>query len=202
MRRLIGQLNGKAKWMGTLVLLMTMKAAAQTAETSETKTVEAPKPSRLILVSIPDRKLALIEDGRVLKVFPVAVGKDSTPSPKGTFTVKSHVVNPTYYHSGKVIPAGPGNPLGNRWMGLSEKGYGIHGTNEPKSIGKAASHGCIRMAKKDLEELFPIVKVGDTVEIRGERDEEVARVFGVESDATPSLNVVAQTTVAANAGGF
>ena len=201
MRRLIGQLDGKAKWMGTLVLLITMRAAAQTAQTMDENSVEL-KPTRLILVSIPDRKLALIEDGKVVKVFPVAVGKESTPSPAGTFTVKTRVTNPTYYHTGKVIPAGPQNPLGSRWMGLSEKGYGIHGTNEPKSIGKAASHGCIRMAKKDLEELFPMVKVGDTVEIRGERDEEMARVFGVESDATPSLNVVAQTAVGASAGGF
>ena len=55
-------------------------------------------------------------------------------------------------------------------MGLDTKGYGIHGTNAPKSIGKAASHGCIRMAKRDLEELFSMVKAGDAVEIRGERD--------------------------------
>jgi lipoprotein-anchoring transpeptidase ErfK/SrfK len=54
-------------------------------------------------------------------------------------------------------------------MGLSAKGYGIHGTNAPKSIGKAASHGCIRMRKADLEELFELVSVGVVVEICGER---------------------------------
>jgi lipoprotein-anchoring transpeptidase ErfK/SrfK len=190
MRRLVGNLNGKAKWMGTVVLLLTASAVAQTAE-QPTQSSDVTKPTRMILVSIPDRKIALIDGGKVVKLFPVAVGKDSTPSPEGTFTVKTRVENPTYYHKGKVIAPGAQNPLGSRWMGLSEKGYGIHGTNEPKSIGKAASHGCIRMAKKDLEELFPLVKVGDTVEIRAERDDEMAQIFGVESDATPSTTVVA-----------
>jgi len=77
-----------------------------------------------------------------------------------------------------VIGLGASNPLGNRWIGLNQKGYGIHGTNEPRSIGKAASHGCIRMAKADLEELFTLVSVGDEVEIRGERDEQTAQWFG------------------------
>ena len=146
------------------------------------QTAVATKPSRAILVSIPDRKLALLEDGKVLKVFPVAVGKASTPSPEGTFTVKTRLENPTYYHKGMVVGPGAENPLGTRWMGLSESGYGIHGTNVPNSIGKAASHGCIRMAKKDLEELFPLVKVGDVVEIRGERNEQVAQIFGGQPD--------------------
>ena len=65
-------------------------------------------------------------------------------------------------------------------MGLSVKGYGIHGTNEPRSIGKAASHGCIRMAKKDLEEMYELVNVGDTVELVGQRNEETAQLFGAE----------------------
>ena len=187
MRRLVGNLNGKAKWMGTVVLLLTVSAMAQKPEAN----VQEAKASRLILVSIPDRKLALIDGGKVVKVFPVAVGKESTPSPEGTFTIKTRLENPTYFHKGNVVAPGPHNPLGTRWMGLSEKGYGIHGTNEPKSIGKAASHGCIRMAKSDLEQLFGLVKVGDTVEIRGERDEQMATVFGVESDATTSATVVA-----------
>lgn len=199
MRRLIGTLNGKAKWMGTVVLLLSVSAAAQTTEPI-TATTEATKPTRLILVSIPDRKLALIDDGKVIGIFPVAVGKESTPSPEGTFVIKTRLANPTYYHKGNVVAPGPKNPLGSRWMGLSEKGYGIHGTNAPRSIGKAASHGCIRMAKKDLEELFPLVKVGDTVQIRGERDEQIAQVFGVDADATPSTTVLASAQSATAAG--
>jgi lipoprotein-anchoring transpeptidase ErfK/SrfK len=193
MRQRIRSLSGKAKWMGTVVLLWTVSAVAQSA-------VPDAKPERLILVSIPDRKLAVIEDGIVLKVFSVAVGHASSPSPEGTFTVKTRLENPTYYHKGTVIPPGPGNPLGSRWMGLSEKGYGIHGTNVPTSIGKAASHGCIRMGRNDLEELFRMVKLGDTVAIRGERDEQIARVFGGVTDVTVLASARSAAAVA-QAGG-
>jgi L,D-transpeptidase ErfK/SrfK len=196
MRRLIGNLNGKAKWMGTVVLLLTVSAVTQTTEP------EVVKPTRLILVSIPDRRLALMEDGKVLKIFSVAVGKESTPSPEGTFTVKSRLANPTYYHKGTVVAPGPTNPLGTRWVGLSEKGYGIHGTNAPKSIGKAASHGCIRMGQKDLEELFTMVKLGDAVEIRGERDEQIAEVFGGVPDATVVATAQSSAAAAGQAGGL
>ena len=132
------------------------------------------------MVSLEDRKLALVEDGQVKKVYTVAVGKPTTPSPAGTFSIARRVKNPTYSHNGKTVLPGPGNPVGTRWMGLSIKGYGIHGTNEPKSIGKAASHGCIRMAKKDLEEMYEMVSVGDTVELVGQRNEETAQLFGGE----------------------
>jgi hypothetical protein len=97
----------------------------------------------------------------------------------GEFKIVNRVTNPTYYHKGQVIGAGKSNPVGTRWMGLSAKGYGIHGTNQPNSIGKAASTGCIRMDKQDLEELFASVDVGDAVEIRAERDEQIAAVFGM-----------------------
>jgi hypothetical protein len=130
------------------------------------------------VVSLEDRKLALVENGAVVKVFPVAVGKPSTPSPSGTFTIDRRVANPTYRHNGRTVLPGPGNPVGTRWMGLSLRGYGIHGTNEPKSIGRAASHGCIRMARADVEELFSLVAVGDKVELVAERNEETAQLFG------------------------
>ena len=132
---------------------------------------------RVLVISIPDRMLAVIEDGTVQKVYPVAVGKESTPSPSGVFFVADRVADPTYYHAGMVVPPGPRNPLGTRWMGLSQKGYGIHGTNAPHSIGKAASHGCVRMAKADVEELFSRAQVGDTVLIRRERDPVTTQIF-------------------------
>jgi hypothetical protein len=84
--------------------------------------------------------------------------------------------------------------LGPRWLGLSRKGFGIHGTNDPRSIGKAASHGCIRLRNRDIRELFSMVNVGDTVEIRGESDAEMARIFGAEerSDEAPASLVAVQ----------
>ena len=142
-----------------------------------------PASERIIVVSLEDRKLALIEDGIVRKIYTVAVGKPTTPSPVGSFTIERRVANPTYSHEGRIVPPGPQNPVGSRWMGLSIRGYGIHGTNVPSSIGKAASHGCIRMGKADVEELFSLVQVGDTVKLIGTRNEESAQLFGMPAAA-------------------
>jgi lipoprotein-anchoring transpeptidase ErfK/SrfK len=146
--------------------------------------------TRQIVISIPDRRLALLEDGQLVKVYPIAVGAEETPSPAGEFTIINHAVNPVYRHEGKVIPPGKGNPVGTRWMGLSQKGYGIHGTNVQSSVGKAASHGCFRMKKKDVEELYSKVQVGDTVSVRGERDELTASLFVPATKAAPVVAAV------------
>jgi len=183
---------------GTAVLLAA-QALAQSATSAEQAAPAASTTKRVIVVSIEDRKLALVEDGQVKKVYSVAVGKPSTPSPTGTFTIERRVANPTYRHSGKTVLPGPGNPVGTRWMGLSKRGYGIHGTNEPTSIGKAASHGCIRMAKADLEQFYELVAVGDTVELVGERNEETAQLFGNGQTPATSAAQQAQTLMAATA---
>ena len=171
---------------------------APQAKTAVRKMHTQPKPDthvRTIVVSLPDRRLALVEDGQVKQMYTVAVGKASTPSPTGTFTIVGRVTNPTYYHDGKVVPPGPANPVGDRWIGLSKAGYGIHGTNAPRSIGHAASHGCIRMSRPDLEQLFAQVRTGDTVEIVGERNDETAALFGEpETPAAPAATVVARNT--------
>ena len=122
-----------------------------------------------IIVSIPDRKLLLLDGSKVLKIYDIAVGAPSTPSPSGEFQIVNRVPHPTWYGHGKIVGPGSQNPLGSRWMGLSAKGYGIHGTNAPASIGKAASHGCIRMRKHDIEELFDLVDVGVPVEMHNDR---------------------------------
>jgi lipoprotein-anchoring transpeptidase ErfK/SrfK len=153
--------------------------------------------SRVVLVSLVDRKLAVIENGVVIATFQVAVGAKVSPSPTGEFTIVSRVTNPTYYHRGTVIPAGRDNPVGTRWVGLTLKGYGIHGTNAPGSIGRAASHGCIRLRNRDVERLFTMLRIGDKVQIRGERDEQVARVFDGQTDQT----VVASTQEPAQSSG-
>lgn len=191
MRLGIGKANRQTKaiWapgavLGTVLGMTTVSAALQASAPVPVspKIPEFAKATvRWVLVSIPDRKLALLENGKVVRMYRVAVGKASTPSPTGDFKIVGRVSNPAYYHKGQVIGAGKGNPVGTRWMGLSAKGYGIHGTNQPKSIGKAASRGCIRMGKQDIEELFTLVDVGDAVQIRAERDEQIAAVFGTEA---------------------
>ena len=179
--------------LAAMLLVAIAQAAAQ-----DKSTVGAVAPrNRRIIVSIPDRKLALVEDGRVLRVYPVAVGARVSPSPTGEFKVVRRLSNPTYYHPGIVIVPGRRNPLGTRWIGLDRKGYGIHGTNEPRLIGKAASHGCIRMAKDDLEQLVDEVRVGDVVEIRASADAETAAIFGSSAHHTAT----AQAVVTAAIGG-
>jgi hypothetical protein len=179
------------------------QSSNQGATTNEPAAAQQQTPAaatkRVIVVSLEDRKLALVEDGKVKKIYTVAVGKPSTPSPVGTFTIARRVMNPTYSHDGRIVPPGPNNPVGTRWMGLSIPGYGIHGTNVPSSIGKAASHGCIRMARKDLEELYPMVEVGDTVELIGQRNEETAQLFGDGPMQIPAAQPATLTAVASAA---
>ncbi|HTB19064.1 MAG TPA: L,D-transpeptidase [Bryobacteraceae bacterium] len=149
-------------------------------------------PSRRLIVNLPARKIALVQDGRVVKMYSVAVGKKSTPSPSGAFHVASHVMNPTYSHEGKVVGPGPSNPVGTRWMSLGFKGYGIHGTNHPESIGHAASHGCIRLRNHDVEELFELVRVGDEVDLIADPTPEEASLF----EETPADNLQAKAVAA------
>jgi len=155
-------------------------AAAEALAQDQTASPEITEESRRrIVISIADRKLAVIEDGRVLKIYPTAVGADATPTPAGVFKIATRVKNPTWYGPhGQVVAPGKSNPLGDRWMGLTRKGYGIHGTNNQRSIGQNASHGCIRMRKADVQELFDLVKVGDVVEMVAEPTEELAWIFG------------------------
>ena len=166
-------------WKATsLVAIFLLSLASSGLAQSSPEFVAKPLPRRVVLVSLADRKLAVIENGNVLAYFPVAVGAAVSPSPTGEFEIVSRVADPTYYHDGIVMGPGKDNPVGTRWMGLNVKGYGIHGTNAPRSVGHATSHGCIRLRNRDVERLYAMLRVGDVVQIRAERDEEIAGVFG------------------------
>lgn len=132
-----------------------------------TEPEEERSDSTKIVIIRSANMLYLYNCGTVIKTYKIAVGKKATPTPAGKFRIVNKIVNPGWYPLGKdPVPAGvSSNPVGTRWMGLNEKGYGIHGTNQPQSIGKKASKGCIRMNNKDVEELFDLVKVGTPVEI-------------------------------------
>jgi len=110
------------------------------------------EPVSSIIINTSEHTLSLYIDNEFSKTYPVAVGKPTTPSPLGTFKIFSKGLN-------------PGGPYGARWMGLSKPHYGIHGTNNPSSIGLDASHGCIRMQNEDVIELYDLVSIGDIVEI-------------------------------------
>ena len=159
--------NQEKGWTAAVAAMTGVLASARivAAETGPGASSIVPV-ARRVVVSIPDRTLALIVNDEVVRVYPVAVGKPSTPSPVGTFTIANRVANPTSYKAGTVIAPGESNPIGTRWLGLSLKGYGIHGTDAPSSIGRARSHGCIRLRNGDVELLFEQLRPGDVVEIR------------------------------------
>ena len=168
--------------MGLMATLIAAVAIPSSAQTSSGVADDGRSARRVVVVSIADRRLAVLENGKVLAYFPVAVGAEVSPSPIGDFVIVSRVANPTYYHKGAVIGTGQDNPVGTRWMGLNVKGYGIHGTNEPRSIGHATSHGCIRLRNRDVEKLYAMLRAGDLVQIRAGRDEEIVAVFGGQVD--------------------
>ncbi len=142
-------------WLAAILLISALEARAA--------------DGRRIVVSLSEHKLTLYDGARVLKTYDAAVGKPSSPSPEGEYQVVNRIPNPTWYTRGRVVRPGKRNPLGTRWIGLSIKGYGIHGTNAPGSIGKAVSHGCIRMRNQDVEELFDLIAVGVPVEFAAGR---------------------------------
>ncbi len=103
-------------------------------------------------ISTSQHHLKIFDDNILIKVYPVAVGKMLTPSPPGTYTIINKQRN-------------PGGPFGVLWMGLSRPHYGIHGTNNPSSIGKSVSHGCVRMYNHDVLDLSSRVSIGTRVSI-------------------------------------
>jgi L,D-transpeptidase ErfK/SrfK len=161
----------RVMWIAAALVAGAMIGRADAADTANEAVI------RRLVVSIPDRKLAVIENNEVVEIFAVSVGAPNSPSPTGTFTIVNRVANPTYYHPGKVIAPGPQNPIGTRWIGLNQKGYGIHGTDQPASIGYAKSHGCIRLRNADVERLFERVHTGDVVELHAERPAELDALF-------------------------
>ena len=112
------------------------------------------------------------DDGSLVAVYPATIGSDDTPSPTGTFKVKTVAKNPTYVYDPKKlnfkgvetkdkfeIAPGPNNPVGLVWIGLGD-GYGIHGSPEPSRIRRQSSHGCVRLTNWDALELADAVKPG------------------------------------------
>jgi lipoprotein-anchoring transpeptidase ErfK/SrfK len=134
--------------------------------------VAAEYPSYLTL----DRSsytLKLWENLKLAKTYTVAVGMEGLETPEGLYSIQAKEENPTWHVpdsdwagslAGQSIPPGPSNPIKARWMAIYE-GAGIHGTEETSSLGSAASHGCIRMAIPDVEELYDRVDVGTPIYI-------------------------------------
>jgi LysM repeat protein len=118
-----------------------------------------------ILVDKSQNILLLKSDEEVFKTYIVSTGKNNS-SPVGTFKIVNKLPNPTWFRAGAVVPAqSPENVLGTRWMGFDLAGFGIHGTTEPKELGKQVTAGCVRLSNSDVEELYSIIPVGTEVTI-------------------------------------
>ncbi|WP_127531446.1 L,D-transpeptidase [Paenibacillus kobensis] len=110
-------------------------------------------PDYRIIVDLSDRRLYLLDGDVVTRAFPIGIGRMLTQTPTGEYRIVNKQPN-------------PGGPFGAFWMGLSRPHYGIHGTNNPASIGGLVSHGCIRMYNQDVLELSRLVPIGTRVTIR------------------------------------
>ena len=134
-------------------------------------TVEPPEEAAQevrIRLSLSDRQVYAYRGDTLEASFPVAVGKPGWETPTGTFEVTSRLESPgwTSPFTGEVVSPGPDNPLGDRWIGFWSDGtnvIGFHGTPTRESVGRAASHGCVRMYNEDIRQLFEIVALGTTV---------------------------------------
>jgi lipoprotein-anchoring transpeptidase ErfK/SrfK len=153
---------------------------------TETPRGAAVPSSRELVLDRSARLLTVLEAGRELRRFPVAVGRPGWETPVGRFEVIELVANPTWEHpaTGVHVPPGPDNPLGSRWIGFhhdceGRRGFngvevlkvegcvssGFHGTPQRESVGRAVSHGCVRLLDEHVRELFDLVSLGTPVTV-------------------------------------
>lgn len=127
-----------------------------------------------VVINLPQRMLFYFDQGQLFRHYPLAVGRPGWRTPTGDFRILSMEENPVWdvpvsiqeemRKQGKrvltKVPPGPDNPLGKYWIGLSLPGIGIHGTIDPSSIYSFRTHGCIRLQKDDIRDLFSLARVG------------------------------------------
>jgi lipoprotein-anchoring transpeptidase ErfK/SrfK len=146
-------------------------AAVHSTKPEVTKSEVAAKYPSYITVDRGTFTLRLWQHLKLTKEYTVAVGMEGLETPEGLYAIQEMEENPVWHVpnsawagslAGQTIPPGPADPIKARWMGIFE-GAGIHGTEETYSLGHAESHGCIRMAIPDVEELYDRVEVGTPV---------------------------------------
>ena len=134
-----------------------------------------PTPHVGIIINRPEKRLYLFKNDRLVQSYPVSIGRGETQTPTGSTHITLKRDAPTWVPPASIreakpqlpeaVPPGPYNPLGDHALNLGWPGFVIHGTNRPWSIGKAVSHGCIRMYPRDIRALFAMVEVGTPVRI-------------------------------------
>jgi len=126
------------------------------------------QPKLQLIIRLSDRRVYVYRQDQLLTSYPIAVGRDGWETPTGQYQVIQKIQEPAWEHpfTGEVIPPGPENPLGMRWIGFWTDGtnyIGFHGTPNEDTVGQAASHGCIRMLNQDVLLLFDKVTIGTPV---------------------------------------
>jgi L,D-transpeptidase ErfK/SrfK len=132
-------------------------------------------PPEGLVINIPEMRLYDFTVGPEPAVFALGIGALEVPTPEGEFEITGKRVDPTWYVPKSIlaerpelpaqVPPGPDNPLGDRWMTLSDSSYGIHGTNVQWSIGRLATHGCIRLYNDEMHRLYGRIRPGTPVRI-------------------------------------
>ncbi len=171
-------------WFLTALILFSLMVPAQAQNiidapntidgTEKTINEYVPQKNEInIVLKVSERRAYLYRGQKLLKKIPVAVGKKGWETPTGDWKVQLMKKNPGWlsFKTGEAFPPGKDNPLGERWIGFwyDEKSgdqIGFHGTSNLKSIGQAASHGCVRMSNKNVKMLYKLVQVGTVVRVR------------------------------------
>ena len=139
--------------------------------------VEATPPAVNVKIDTKTNMLGVFEGEKIVAAYPVTVGSGQTTSPIGEWKIRGIVKLPTFRYDARMLkrgersknfhllPPGPNNPVGVMWIALNKKGIGIHGTNEPDTIGHSVSHGCIRLANWDVVRFAAKIKPGVPVSV-------------------------------------
>ena len=121
-----------------------------------------------LLLNLKKRRVFVYQGQKIIASYPVAIGRPGWETPTGQFRVIQMVREPVWEHpfTGQLVPSGKNNPLGARWIGFWTDGanfIGFHGTPQENLIGRAVSHGCVRMRDRDIKALFERVQIGTSV---------------------------------------
>lgn len=145
------------------------EAPAETIQAVSTETASETYALSLVL-SLSARRVSVYRGDMLVASYAVAVGREGWNTPTGEFTVFQKKTNPAWEHpfTGEVLPPGPENPLGTRWIGFWSDGtnsIGFHGTPDESVIGSAVSHGCVRMHNEDVLALYEQVGLDTPVTV-------------------------------------